>query len=197
MVNGEAQNHRQLVELDGAFTTRSGTKAPQAATWTFSSRSGPPRTPGPRAGPRPSWLSPGAGSTISAVARAVGTFVNETYEEVPYDDSDGVSLGRIRITRSFSGDIVGQSSAELLTARSADGSTAYVALDRLSAVIDGKAGSFVLQHWGTISGDGAVTDGAVVPGSGSGELRGLRGRCRIAVDEQGTHTLELDYSLGG
>ncbi len=139
----------------------------------------------------------GAVSTILAMTRAAGIFVKETYEEVPYDDSHGVALGRIRITRSFTSDIVGRSSAQLLTARSDDGSAADVALDQVSAVVDGNPGSFVLQHWRTISRDGAATNGLVTPGSGSGELHAVRDICRIAVDEQGTHTLELDYSLGG
>jgi hypothetical protein len=130
------------------------------------------------------------------MGRAVGTFVNDTYEEEPYDGAGGVALGRVHITRSFSGDIEGTSTAELLTARAADGSAAYVALDRIDAAIHGKAGTFVLQHWGTVSSDGASTAGAVVPGSGTGDLRGLRGSGRIVVDEAGTHILELDYELG-
>ncbi len=130
------------------------------------------------------------------MARAVGTFVNESYEDETYDDADGVALGRVHITRSFSGDIEGRSTAELLTARAADGSAAYVALDRVTAAIDRKAGAFVFQHWGTVSRAGATTAGAVVPGSGTGELEGLRGTGRIVVDSAGTHTLELDYELG-
>jgi hypothetical protein len=130
------------------------------------------------------------------VARAVGIFANDSYEEEPYDDRDGTALGRVHITRSFSGEIEGQSTAELLTARAADGSAAYVGLDRISATIDGKTGTFVLQHWGTVSSEGASTAGIVVPGSAAGDLAGLRGQGKIVVDDQGTHRLELDYELG-
>jgi hypothetical protein len=122
--------------------------------------------------------------------------VNDSYDEERCDDADGVLIGRVRIARSFTGDIEGGSTAELLTARMADGSAAYVALDRIRAAVDGKAGTFVLQHWGTVSGAGASTAGTVVPGSGTGELRGLRGSATIIVDGDGTHRLELDYELG-
>jgi Protein of unknown function (DUF3224) len=129
------------------------------------------------------------------MTRVTGTFANHTYEDEPYGDNDAVELGRVHITRSFSGDIVGQSTAELLTARSPDGSAAYVGLDRISASFHGRSGTFVLQHWGIVSTEGASTAGAVVPGSGTGELRGLRGEGKIAVDENGTHTLELEYDF--
>ena len=129
------------------------------------------------------------------MSRVTATFANDTYEEEPYGRDEGIEMSRVHITRSFSGDLVGQSTAELLTARTPDGSAAYVGLDRISASLDGKSGAFVLQHWGTVSEDGASTAGAVVPGSGTGELRGLRGEGKIAVDASGAHTLELEYDL--
>jgi hypothetical protein len=132
---------------------------------------------------------------MRAVKHAVGVFANDTYEDERYDDHDGTELGRVHITRRFSGEIEGQGTAELLTARTPDGFAAYVGLDRIAARIDGRSGTFVLQHWGTVSSEGATTAGSVVPGSGTGALEGLRGEARIAVDEEGTHTLELDYEL--
>lgn len=65
----------------------------------------------------------------------------------------------------------------------------YIALDRINGRLQGREGSFVVHHRGVISAGGATTDGAIVPGSGSGELRGLRGEASIAVDEDGTHQL--------
>ncbi len=83
----------------------------------------------------------------------------------------------------------------MLTATTESGSAAYVALDRISGRLHGREGSFVLQHHGLVSAAGATTDGAIVPESGSGELRGLRGQARISVDEDGTHRLTLEYEL--
>jgi Protein of unknown function (DUF3224) len=128
--------------------------------------------------------------------RAVASFSNETYEEETYDDRDGTALGRTHITRSFEGGFEGRSTAELLTARTEDGSAAYVAFDRISGRLEGREGSFVLEHHGTVSAAGAAVAGMVVPGSGTGELRGLSGEGQIAVDEEGTHELILEYELG-
>jgi|SRR5215211_4444105 len=127
---------------------------------------------------------------------AVATFTNETYDEEPYDERDGTELGRVHITRSLEGDIEGEATAELLTARAEKGSAVYLALDRIRGRLHGLEGSFVLHHRGTVSPAGATTAGAVVPDSGTAELRGLRGEARIEVDERGTHRLLLEYELG-
>jgi hypothetical protein len=129
------------------------------------------------------------------VPRATSTFVNDRYDAKTYDDRDGTALGRINITRRFEGDLEGEATAELLTATTQSGSAVYVAFDRVTGSLHGREGSFVLQHRGVVSGEGAATDGAVVPGSGTGELRGLRGEATITVDDDGTHRLALEYEL--
>jgi len=129
------------------------------------------------------------------VPRASATFVNTTYDEEPYDDCDGTVLGRIHIARTFEGDLEGESSAELLTARTEAGSAAYVALDRIACRLGDRSGSFVLAHHGTVSEDGSANAASVVPDSGTGELTSLRGRGSISVAKDGTHTLTLDYEF--
>lgn len=133
--------------------------------------------------------------TIARMPRIAAVFVNDTYDERDEGSFEGNALGRVHITRTFTGEIAGSAVAELLTVRASDGSAAYVAFDRITATIDGKPGAFVFQHWGTISAAGGSVAGAVVPSSGSGELAGIEGEGTIRVDEQGTHTLELDYRL--
>jgi Protein of unknown function (DUF3224) len=76
-----------------------------------------------------------------------------------------------------------------------NGAAVYLALDRISGRLDGRAGSFVLQHRGVLSADGAEIDGAIVPGSGTGELKEITGKGAITVDEDGTHRLTLEYEL--
>ena len=127
--------------------------------------------------------------------RASATFVNTSYEEEPYDDRDGTVLGRIHIARTFQGDLEGESSAELLTARTQAGSATYLALDRIAGRLGGRSGSFVLSHHGTVSQAGSANAASVVPDSGTEELAGLRGRGSISVDEDGTHRLALDYEF--
>jgi hypothetical protein len=129
------------------------------------------------------------------VKRAVSTFVNHLHEAETYDEREGATLGRIHIERRFQGDLEGEATAELLTATAEDGTAVYLALDRISGRLDGKEGSFVLQHRGVLSADGAEVDGAIVPGSGTGELKGITGHGAITVDDEGTHRLTLEYEL--
>jgi hypothetical protein len=39
------------------------------------------------------------------------------------------------------------------------------------------------------------SQGTIVPGTGTGELAEIRGEGKIAADEDGNHTLTLDYEL--
>ncbi len=72
----------------------------------------------------------------------------------------------------------------------------YVASERVVAQLGGRAGTFVLQHWGLSGGGGPQKAvGHVVPGSGTGELAGLSGEVEISVDANGGHTLTLDYDI--
>ena len=103
---------------------------------------------------------------------------------------------RVHIGRSFSGDLEGESTAELLTATTPAGSAAYVALDSIAGRLGGREEPSVLEHHGLISSDGSSTSATIVPDSGTGELEGITGSGEIAVDADGNHSLELDYELG-
>ena len=130
---------------------------------------------------------------------AAGTFEIDSWEEEPFDEREGARLTRTRLTKTFYGDVGGESTAELLMAYAAEeGSAAYVGFERLVGSVHGRSGSFVLHHTassGGTSGEPSATS-SVVPGSGTGELRGLRGEARIINEPDGGHSFELDYVLG-
>jgi hypothetical protein len=127
--------------------------------------------------------------------KATASFTNARHEEEPYGDAEGAKLQRMHIARTFTGDLEGESTAELLSAQTEEGAVGYVGHDAIRGTLKGKAGTFVLQHGGMITGDGSEITAQVVPGSGSGELAGLRGSGEIAVDAEGNHTLTLDYEI--
>ena len=129
---------------------------------------------------------------------AAGTFEIESWEEEPYDEREGTKLTRARITKTFHGDVEGESTAELLMAYAAEeGSAAYVGFERVVGRVHGRPGSFVLHH--TASSDGSrgerSASWSVVPDSGTGELRSLRGEARITNEPDGGHSFTLDYDL--
>jgi hypothetical protein len=128
--------------------------------------------------------------------RTVGTFTLDSWEPEPIDDGPGAALGRVRITKTFSGELVGTSTVEMLTAVSGvEGSAAYVAFERIFATLGDRSGSFVLHHSATSSAAGQVASWTVVPDSGAGDLVGITGSAAIDVAEDGTHTFTLDYAL--
>lgn len=77
---------------------------------------------------------------------------------------------------------------------SVKGSAGYVAIEQVTGSLDGKKGSFVLQHFGTMQGENQYLKVEVVPDSGAGELKGLTGQFMIEI-KNGHHYYSFDYSL--
>jgi len=70
----------------------------------------------------------------------------------------------------------------------------YVAIEQITGTLDGKKGSFALQHHGTMDGSDYVMNVYVVPGSGTGELAGIAGKLTIIM-EKGAHSYDFEYTL--
>jgi hypothetical protein len=74
------------------------------------------------------------------------------------------------------------------------GSAGYVAIERVTGTLNGRTGSFVLQHTGTLTRGAPVQNITVVPDSGTGQLTGLTGKLTVIIDA-GKHSYAFDYSL--
>lgn len=126
---------------------------------------------------------------------ARGNFEVKSFPQEPYDSADGISIGRVSITKVFSGDLTGTSTVEMIGARtSVKGSAGYVAIERVTGTLEGKSGSFVLQHSGTMHRGEASLTVTVVPDSGAGGLEGLSGTLQIDIND-GRHFYTFDYSF--
>ena len=106
---------------------------------------------------------------------ATGTFEIESWDETPYDELEGTRLARTRVTKTFHGDIEGESTAELLAYGSEKGSASYVGFERFLGRVGGKSGSFVLHHSASMARKAQTASWSVVPDSATGELLGLQG----------------------
>ena len=83
----------------------------------------------------------------------------------------------------------------MLTASgSVAGSAAYVAIERITGTLHGRAGSFAVHHVGILTRGAPQLTITVVPDSGTGELIGIAGTIAIRIVE-GTHFYDLDYTL--
>ncbi|WP_236051974.1 DUF3224 domain-containing protein [Nonomuraea cypriaca] len=116
--------------------------------------------------------------------------------EPPFDDRDGVTLGLVTMSKTFHGDLTGTSVVRLMTASTGvENSRSYVALERVEGALDGRPGTFVVQHNAVSDrGEQSLTI-TVVPDSATGELRGLRGEMDILIAPDGSHSYTFDYHL--
>jgi len=127
--------------------------------------------------------------------RAVSGFDLDSNEPAPpHREQDGVRYQRTRIEKTFRGDLQGHGSVEMLAAQG-DGGAGYVALEHIAGTIAGRSGGFALLHIGTLNGKEMWARWPIVPHSGTGDLRTIRGEGTVDIDPQGRHTLTLDYEL--
>jgi len=128
---------------------------------------------------------------------ASSRFAIQSWDEKPYGEGpDLPKLTRAAVTKTFTGDIAGQGHAEYLMMYRSDGSATFVGLERVVGHLGGKAGSFVLQRTGVFESGEARESYFVIPGSGTGELRGLQGEGKSALGHGTEHPLTLNYELG-
>src|ERR1700733_11308578 len=130
--------------------------------------------------------------------QAQGTFVVKISPVAASDLAQEAGLGRMTIDKTFAGDLDGTSKGEMLTGGAeSTGAMAYVALERVTATLNGRSGSFLLMHNATIlksdPGSG-VMQITVVPHSGTGELAALSGKMTITI-EGGNHSFDFEYQL--
>ena len=127
--------------------------------------------------------------------QANGTFEVNLAPLALADNAADPMLGRMSIDKQFRGELDATSRGEMLTAGTATrGSAGYVAIEKVSGSLQGRSGSFVLHHLGTMTRGNGHLSVHIVPDSGTGQLSGITGEMRIRVAD-GKHYYELDYSL--
>ncbi|HLN05750.1 MAG TPA: DUF3224 domain-containing protein [Acidimicrobiales bacterium] len=127
---------------------------------------------------------------------AVSSFVLDSFdEEAPFLEDPGIRYSRIRIAKTFKGDIEARSTVEMLSVRAESGAAGYVAVERIAGSVHGRSGSFAVLHIGTMAGASQWARWPVVPGSGTGDLARISGEGRIEIAPDGSHQLHLDYEL--
>ena len=160
------------------------------------------------------WLALGIGSPARAQAgspahagaihketavttRASGTFEVKLTPQAPAEGVGDPAVGRMAIDKRFHGDLEGTSRGEMLAALTpVEGSAGYVAMEKVSATLQGRSGTFVLQHSGTMRRGAQQLTISVVPDSGTGELAGIAGTMTIEITG-GKHFYAFEYTLPG
>ena len=145
----------------------------------------------------PPQIDPAAAQSVptqgAAMSHAIGTFDVQITPIAAEADASAEAHGRLRIAKTFHGDIEGVGLGEMLAVR--DGSSgAYVAMERVTGTIDGRSGGFSLVHREIMDAGTQTLLITIVPGSGSGDLIGVSGVFHLTLAD-GEHRYDLEYSL--
>jgi hypothetical protein len=128
--------------------------------------------------------------------RATAMFAIKSWEEKPYNEAAGLpKLTRASVTKTFRDDLEGDGQVEYLMVYRPDGTASFVGLERVVGRLAGRSGSFVLQRTGIFDGSVAKEAYSVVPGSGTGELAGLRGEGSSTAGHAKENPITLEYDL--
>jgi hypothetical protein len=129
-------------------------------------------------------------------ARAEGTFVVTSWEEDTYQELDGkAKLTRANVSYRLSGDIEGDATWAALMYYRDDGTAEYTGLQQLTGRIAGRAGTCVMVADGAFADGAATGNWRVIPGSGTGDLAGLRGSGTSVATSTPPGTFTFDYEL--
>jgi hypothetical protein len=123
---------------------------------------------------------------------AHGTFSVDVH---PLSPAPAEGVGRFSINKTIHGDIEATSIGEMFTGGDPKkGLAGYVAIEFVTGTLGGKSGSFALQHFATMDGRGPNMQVIVVPGSGTGELAGIKGTFTIRIENR-EHFYDFEYAL--
>jgi hypothetical protein len=129
---------------------------------------------------------------IPMTHHARGTF---TVDVKPLAPSPAEGISRFSIDKQIHGDLEATSKGEMFSAGDPkSGMAGYVAIEVVTGTLAGRHGSFALQHSATMDASGRKMAVTIVPGSGTGELKGISGTFDIQIAD-GKHSYDLAYAL--
>lgn len=124
-----------------------------------------------------------------------GEFDVKRAMEPACDMGDGVEAGHFRFDKRFHGELDAASVVHMLAVGTqVEGSAAYVAIERLTGTLQGRSGSFFMQHNGIMNRGTPTLTLTVVPDSGTDALEGLSGDMQIDIVD-GKHFYTFDFVL--
>jgi len=129
--------------------------------------------------------------------RVTGPFdVKLAAQKPDHPQAEVAGIGRMSLDKRFHGALEAASAGEMIAFRTArPDSAGYVAMERVEGTLEGRRGSFVLQHSSTMARGVPTQSITVVPDSGTGELAGLRGSMQVEIAAGGAHSYVFEYEI--
>ena len=121
-----------------------------------------------------------------------GVFQIASWDETPSSESDdGSKQSHAKITQNYTGAIEGSSELQYIMAYQSQGLALFVGFETLSVTINGKSGSFVIQHNGKFENGVASSNFTIMPSFGREALVGISGSGSFVSGENGQARYEL------
>ena len=112
--------------------------------------------------------------TIAMTSPQIATGTFETRLDPQNDGS--FPAGRMTIDKTYTGDLVGTGVGQMLSHRTkTKGSAGYVAIEIVTVTLDGRSGSFALQHAGLVNRGQSSLTVSIIPDSGTDDLADISG----------------------
>lgn len=122
-------------------------------------------------------------------------FKIEKWDETSFSQTkNGPELIRANVKQSYTGGIEGEGILEYLITTFDEDFSTFIGTERVVGKLDGRSGSFVLDHKGTHEEGVAKSSFRIVENSGTGELSGIRGEGEYeATHEKTSFTLNYHF----
>lgn len=124
------------------------------------------------------------------------TFSSKAWEETPYAEMDaGRKLTRVHAIFTYEGDLDGEGTVDYLMAYSPDGTGNFVGLERIVGNVNGKSGSFVIQHSGEFDPKAVKAKWDFIAGLGTDGLEGITGGGNLILEGHGPYPFTFEYDI--
>jgi len=135
---------------------------------------------------------------------AIGIIMTKTIKgefelkATPYEISDieqPLGLMKMIFNKTFHGELSGSSIVSMMGILNKEtGSGGYVAIEKFEGTLEGKKGSFYLQHSSNMNNGAQSQSINIIPNSGTDELASISGSMIIEIKD-GKHFYIFDYDL--
>ncbi len=125
-----------------------------------------------------------------------GSFELTSWEENPAEGLAGTAKVTVAaFGQKFAGGVDAETTVNAVMTYREDGTADIVGFQRVLGAIGDREGSFVLTWIGVFDGTQARAELSVVPGSGTGELTGIRGTGTSGAPHGSRGEFSFDYDL--
>lgn len=126
---------------------------------------------------------------------AKGTILHNNWNEQPYNEVAGLKSTEANIDIEMHGDVEASGKSRSLMQYPTAETCHYAGYTTLTGMLGGRQGSFIIYEVGTWKNGVANSRWEIVEGSGTGDLKGLKGTGSYAAEHDKTVHYEISYEL--